>query len=98
MGLEKINAGGIYFLGDKLREDFMGRIFRIIHNSEFGKSAFKKYLKQNGILKANIARRNFPLTAEEIRKQYKLTDGGEDYLFFTAESNGKKLFFHCRKL
>ena len=98
MGLDKINNRGVYLLSDVLRAGFMGRVFRIIQSFEFSKSLFKNYLKGNGIRKANIARRNFPLSAEEIKKQYNLTDGGEDYLFFTTGNNGKKLFFHCRKI
>ena len=36
LGLKVISAGGVYLLGNELQPDFMGRVFRIIHNSEFG--------------------------------------------------------------
>lgn len=98
MELERINANGVYLLGNVLQQGFMGRVFRIIKGTEFGKSGFKTYLKDNGITKANVSSRNFPLGAEELKKQYKLSDGGDDYLFFTSGNGGLKLFFHCRKL
>lgn len=97
LGLKKISKGGVYLLGEERVPEFMGRVFRVIHGSSFGKSLFKDYLKQNRIQKANTARRDFPVSADEIKRQYKISDGGEDYLFFTTESSGIKVFFHCRK-
>jgi hypothetical protein len=48
--------------------------------------------------KANITVRNFPLSVAEIRKKYKIKDGGDDYLFFTTNPNGEKIVVQCRKL
>ena len=38
----------------------------------------------NGTKQANIAVRNFPLTAPQLRKKLKLADGGPVYLFGTT--------------
>ena len=37
----------------------------------------------NGITHANIAVRNYPMTADQIRKKLKLKDGGDTYIFIT---------------
>lgn len=49
-----------------------------------------------GISCANIAVRNFPLSAEQLRKKLKLKDGGEWYIFGTTVEKQHKLFL-CKK-
>lgn len=87
-----------FFVGNKLEENFMGRSFEIIYHSVFSKSNLQQYLKETGLNKVNISRRNFPINEVEIAKQFKLLDGGDDYLFFTQNSAKEKLFFHCKKI
>ena len=45
-----------------------------------------------GITKANIAVRNFPLSADALRKRLKLKDGGSCYLFATT-MQGRHVIF-----
>ena len=66
-------------------EAFPGRSFRIIAISSFNKKELKRHL--SGIIKANIATRNFPLSVAELRKRLKLKDGGETYIFATTLSD-----------
>lgn len=95
--LHAISKQSVYYVGDKNMEDFMGRCFEMIGSFAFSKKAFIEYLKQQNIFKANVSRSQFPISPEEIKKQFKIQDGGEEYLFFTSLDNGEKLFFHCRK-
>jgi hypothetical protein len=92
-----IAKNSLYMLGDYIIEDFFGRKFEVILKISFGKSNIRKYLLGNKITQANISKRNFPLSAVEIRKMFKLKDGGEDYLFFTQDSGDGKLMYHTRK-
>ena len=48
--------------------------------------------------RANIAVRNFPLTAEQLRKKLKLKDGGDMYIFATTLADGQHRLFFCRKI
>ncbi len=93
-----ISNNGIFLTSNKFIKNFFGRSFKVISKFDFGKSAVRNYLKVNHISKANVARRNFPEIAEDLRRVFKISDGGEDYLFFTSGNNKKKLFYHCQKI
>ncbi|NLT49935.1 MAG: class I SAM-dependent methyltransferase [Ignavibacteria bacterium] len=86
-----------YLSSDIFEESFPGRKFTVIHSGNFKQDIIKKYLELNGIKKANIARRAFPMTPEEIKKKLKIYDGGSEYLFFTKNNEEKFIFIHCRK-
>ncbi|MBZ0202017.1 MAG: hypothetical protein K8I03_03265 [Ignavibacteria bacterium] len=97
-GLTPVSRNGIYLMGYELLDDFFGRSFKVISKFDFGKSAVKNYLRAKHISKANVARRNFPENVDEIRRVFKILDGGDDYLFFTTGNNNRKLFYHCKKI
>ncbi len=96
-GLSYIFDGSLYFTSAAEPEKLMGRWFKIIGKMPFSGSAFKKYLSEARISRANISCRSFPLKPEDIKKNYKLMDGGAEYFFFTSDKQKYKLFFHCRK-
>ncbi len=74
--------------------EFPGRRFKVVRAIPFN----KKEIQKLNMYKANITVRNFPLSVAEIRKKYKIKDGGDDYLFFTTNPNGEKIVVQCRKL
>ena len=55
----------------------------------------KAFLEQK---KANITTRNFPETVENIRKKWKIKEGGDCYCFFTTNQNNDKIVLLCTKL
>ena len=77
------------FVSDALIPQFPGRIFRITAVSSMNKHELKDALQ--GVKKANVAVRNFPISAMELRKRMKLTDGGDCYLFGTTTEEGKHI-------
>ena len=77
----------------KEKIDFPGRIFQIIEATHFSNN----WNKDKAVIKANITTRNFPLKVKEIRKRFKIKDGGEDYLFFTTLESGEKQVIRCIK-
>jgi hypothetical protein len=74
--------------------DFPGRIFIIENIVPYN----KKEIKALDIKKANITTRNFPETVKNIRKKFKINDGGETYLFFTTDLNNNKIIIEAKKL
>lgn len=106
-----LKSGGVDYLCDALQitklhphshlfthselVDFPGRRFSINEVIPFKKENIKKQLEGK---KMNITTRNFPLTVEEIRKKYKIADGGTVYAFFTTNINNEKIVLICTKI
>ncbi|AQS92753.1 SAM-dependent methyltransferase [Polaribacter sp. BM10] len=74
--------------------DFPGRTFKIEHILNYDKKKIKKILLDN---KANITTRNFPKTVTQIRKETKIKDGGNTYLFLTTDYKNNLICIVCSK-
>lgn len=94
-GLLKLHAHSHLYTCDEQVPDFPGRVFTVEKVVPFGKKEVKRQLAN--IVKANVAVRNFPLTADALRKQLKLGDGGDVYLFGTTLRDGEKVLVVTRK-
>ena len=92
-GLNKLHPHTHLYTSDSLIKEFPGRIFRVqnIYSYKDAKTALKT------IQKANVAVRNFPQTADELKKSLKLADGGTVYVFGTTLDNGQKVIISCFK-
>lgn len=75
--------------------EFPGRIFEMNKVIDYSKSSMKEFLENN---KANITTRNFPETVENLRKKWKIKDGGNLYCFFTTNLNNDKIVLLCTKI
>jgi hypothetical protein len=92
--LEKLHQHShLYTSEDKI--DFPGRVFEIQEAFSYTKSEMKSFLENK---KANITTRNFPDSVEEIRKKWKIKDGGNVYCFFTTDRNNHKIVLICNKI
>ena len=83
------------FTADELHEDFPGRVFRIEAVHEFHPRKTAKELSH--LANASIAVRNFPLSAEELRKTLKIKNGNACYLFGCTLWDGKKIILQTQK-
>ncbi len=88
--VKKIARNSHLYVSDGIIEDFPGRGFRIVKVG--GVKDFKS------IDKANIAVRNFPIKADELRKQLKIKDGGDVYLFATTLDDGRKIMLETARI
>lgn len=93
-----INPYSDYLISEKDIQEFQGRRFVIVFTDLFSKKKVKQYLSSEKIMQANISRSNFPLKPEAIKQKLKLKDGGDDYLFFTKNNEGRLIFIHTRKI
>jgi hypothetical protein len=75
--------------------NFPGRIFKIEKEIVYNKKELNKYLTNQ---KANVTVRNFPETVENLRKKWKIKDGGNLYCFFTTNKENAKIVLLCTKL
>ncbi len=94
-GVEKLDVNSHLYTSDQYRADFPGRIFHIDETLNFSSKCMKE-IKKN-LPQANIATRNFPLTADELRHRTGLKDGGDTYLFGTTVQNLGAVLFRCHK-
>jgi len=74
--------------------DFPGRRFKILEAIPYNKKLVEKSLKNK---KASISTRNFPETTNQIKKKFKIKDGGNLYVFFTTNFNNEKIVILCNK-
>lgn len=98
INLKMLSSNSHFFISDELKDDFDGRTFEIIEQAEYKPKLLKTYFEEHKIKQANITTRNFRETAEELKKRYKLKDGGSIYLCFTIDNEGKSWFFNCRQI
>lgn len=94
-GVKMLAQNSHLFISNQAIGNFPGRTFRVVAISTFNKKELKHHLQ--GITKANIATRNFPLSVAELRKRLKLKDGGDTYIFATTLSNEKHVLFITNK-
>lgn len=92
--LSKLHQNTHLFTSNKLF-DFPGRRFKVLGVFDFDKKIIKKQFANN---KANITTRNFPLSVKEIRKKFKIKEGGNVYLFFVTNLENKLQVIHCQKV
>lgn len=91
--LFKLHTHSHLYTSSDLEPDFPGRAFLI--QEVFELSAFKK---RTSLEKANVSAKNFPMKVEEIKKKFKIKDGGNEYLFFTTDYLGNPIVIHGHKV
>lgn len=94
-GVRQIAPNSHLFLSDCPINDFPGRSFEIHETTTMNKRELKAALAE--VKSANIAVRNFPLSASELRKRLKMKDGGDTYIFATTDADGQHRLFICGK-
>lgn len=79
-GLKKLHPNTHFYTSENKIENFPGRVLKV-------EKIDGKDLKKND--QFNIVSKNYPLKPDEIKKKYKLKDGGKNYLIFTQSINEK---------
>ena len=85
-----------YFTSSTLIADFPGRIFAIDEQLAFASHNLKAL--RSRIPQANIAVRNFPLTADALRRRTGIRDGGGVYLFGATLGAVGPVLIRCHKI
>ncbi len=93
--VKKLQQHSHLYTSDEFIENFPGRIFKITRTYPYNKKRLKKEISTT---KANITTRNFPKAVQQIRKETKLKDGGDVYLFFTTNLKKELIVINCVKV
>lgn len=91
--LFKLHTHTHLYTSDTLESDFLGRIFQIENVYTLG-----EFKKLNTFGKANVATKNFPIKVDEVRKKFKIKDGGSDFLYFVTDYADNHIVIHCSKI
>jgi hypothetical protein len=92
--LEKLHQHSHLYTSDK-HIAFPGRCFAVNSIVPYTKAEIKKHIEGK---KMNISTRNFPLSADELQKKWKIKDGGDIYAFFTTNRQNEKIVLLCAKI
>lgn len=93
--IEKLHVNSHLYTSDNLISDFPGRIFEVVCFAPFNKKIKKELLKD--ITEASVAIRNFPLSANELRKNLNLKESDKNFVFGTTMQGEKKVLLLCKR-
>lgn len=85
-GIAQLSENSHLFISPSAIDTFPGKHYRITDVTTMNKKELRNALRD--INRANISVRNFPLSAEELRKRLKMRDGGDTYIFATTLHDG----------
>lgn len=91
--IKKLQEHSHLYTSEKLI-DFPGRRFKIEKVIPYAKGTLKKM----SLRTANLTVRNFPENVASLRKQFKIQEGGDSYIFFTMNIFRKKIVIFCSKV
>lgn len=94
--LAQVGANSHLFMGAEAVGGFPGRAFTIEGIGTLNKKESKRLLA--GVKQANVAVRNFPLTAQQLRQRLRLKDGGETTVYGTTDADGAHVLVRCRRV
>jgi hypothetical protein len=95
-GARQVERNSHLFVSEHFIEDFPGRKFRVEKVTTLNKKDIKNAL--DGIVKANITVRNFPMSVEQLRKRLKIKEGGSGYIFATTLMDKSHVLLLCSRL
>ncbi len=94
-GIDKIAQSTHLYTSDDLVSDFPGRTFEIIAQIKPDKKDIIKHLPN---MKANVAVRNYPLTAELLKKKMSISDGGDYFIWGLKNAAAKGMLFLTKRI
>lgn len=92
--LQQLDRNSHLFVALQPKDHFPGRRFVVQAATTMNKQSVRRLTQ--GLQCANVAVRNFPLSAEQLRKRLRLADGGDAYVFGTTV-RGTHMLLLCRK-
>lgn len=87
-------ATHLYF-STEYRQDFPGKIFRIMEVLRFTNSNIKAF--RDKYPEASVSARNIPVTSDDLRKKLKVRESDEIHCFGTMTTDGEKILVVCKK-
>jgi len=90
-GLMKLHRHTHLYTSDKAVKPFPGRVFKV--TALLSQQSIAQHFPSKQV---NIISRNYPLSPDDLKKKFKLRDGGPDYLIAATGVSKKYLMAACR--
>jgi 16S rRNA G966 N2-methylase RsmD len=91
-GLKKLHPNSHLYTSGDVPAQIPGRVFQMVKEIKDPKRELKS-LFPNG--KVNVITRNYALSADELKKKYRLSDGGDSFLIGTKVGE-RFVLFYCK--
>ncbi|ADY51488.1 hypothetical protein Pedsa_0916 [Pseudopedobacter saltans DSM 12145] len=91
--LIKLNQHSHLYTSNNSLQNFPGRLLKVI-----SQQSFKSFQSSNQLKKANVIVRNFAKKPDELKKNLKIIDGGDIYLYFTTDYNNSPTVITCERI
>ncbi|PIY08126.1 MAG: SAM-dependent methyltransferase [Flexibacter sp. CG_4_10_14_3_um_filter_32_15] len=82
--LHKLSTNTHLYTSIDLKENFVGKKFKILEVASFSKKEIKRKFGKTNF---NIVTRNFPMSVKDLRKQFSISEGQHEFLFFTTTTS-----------
>lgn len=92
-GTFQLGGGTHLFWSEKPVPEFPGRAFRLTGVIPFDKRGMAGLMK----CRANVAARNFPLTASQLQQRLRISDGGQRYLYGVTLADSSRVILDMEK-
>ena len=92
-GLSKLHMHSHLYTSGSLCE-FPGKKYEVIQYERYN----PKRIKELDLDRAHIISRNFPDSAEKLRKRFRIKEGDQRSLIFTKGPDGELIYILCRKI
>lgn len=93
-GLAKLATNTHLYTSEKFLDEFPGRSFEVVAVGKPDARALAEFTPGG---KANLTLRNFPGRVDDLRKKWRLKEGGDVYLFAAELHDGRKVVIVARK-
>ncbi|HMP98791.1 MAG TPA: hypothetical protein PKC24_03355 [Cyclobacteriaceae bacterium] len=92
--LKKLYPNTMLYTSENLQQNFPGRIFKVLGPVKLNRESLQLYFPDYA---ASISARNYPASAEALRKKSKLKEHDKFFLWAFKDEQGKKLYA-CERL
>ncbi len=96
--INKLSTNTHLYTSTSLKENFVGKIFEIKEVFTYSKKQVKRKFGKKHL---NVVIRNFPISVKELRKQFSILEGQNEFLFFTTITSNlveEKIVIFCEKI
>jgi len=95
-GVKALHQHTHLYTSTGLIPNFPGHCYKVQKLLPFNKHTIKEL--QTTLLQANVIVRNFPMSAENLKKQLKISDGGDIFLFGVTGQHNQKWLIWCLRV